>query len=78
MEIIKNFELSIMKFSEISFHKQLALSTFIYEFKCKYLISYTLKVRIHKSSNPIFLFFKYKCIPIGICKISLANLNNEG
>ena len=62
MEIIKNFELSIMKFSEISFHKQLALSTFIYEFKCKYLISYTLKVRIHKSSNPIFLFFKYKFI----------------
>ena len=25
-----------------------------------------------------FLFFKYKCIPIGVCKISLANLNNEG
>ena len=55
MEIIKNFELSIMKFSEISFHKQLALSTFIYEFKCKYFL-YS-KVRIHKSSNPIFSLF---------------------
>lgn len=33
VEIIKNFELSIMKFSEISFHKQLAQSTSIYEFK---------------------------------------------
>ena len=60
MEIIKNFELGIMKFSEISFHTQLAQSTFIYEFKYKYLISYTLKVRIHKSSNALFLLIQ-KC-----------------
>lgn len=48
---------------------------------CGYpVLNYSLKVFIFKCSRlptEVFLYFKYKCIPVEVCKMSLANLNNE-